>query len=465
MDTMRDNTGQTRRDVIRRIGAGALASQAVRGADAGRPNILYLHSHDTGRYIEPYGCGVPTPNLQKLANEGVLFRHAFDAAPTCSPSRASLLTGCCPHSNGMLGLAHRGFSLHDYKRHILHTLRPKGYRSTLIGVQHISRTPAEIGYDEIVRTQGTHVAQVAPAAVRFLKQAPKEPFLLTVGFTETHREYPEPGPKEDPRFTLPPAPVSDTPETRLDMARFHASARVLDQGMGEVLNALEASGLAGNTLVICTTDHGIAFPAMKCNLTAHGTGVFLILRGPGGFTGGKVSEAMVSHMDLFPTVCDLLGIEHPAWLEGKSLMPLMRGEAAEIHDELFAEVNYHAAYEPARAARTQRWNYIRHYGDKHTPVLPNCDDGLSKDVWLKAGWKAREVPREELYDTLFDPNETRNLAGEKAYANDLARMRERLDGWMRRTDDPLLRGPVKAPAGARINDADGISPKEEPRVV
>ncbi len=460
---MPDN--QTRRDAIRRMGASALVSQLARGADANRPNVLYLHSHDTGRYIQPYGCGVPAPNLQKLAGEGVLFRHAFDAAPTCSPSRASLLTGCCPHSNGMLGLAHRGFSLYDYKRHILHALRPQGYRSTLIGIQHISRTPAEIGYDEIVQTRGTHVAQVAPAAVRFLKQAPKEPFFLAVGFTETHREYPEPGPKEDPRFTLPPAPVSDTPETRLDMARFHASARVLDQGMGEVLNALEASGLAGNTLVICTTDHGIAFPAMKCNLTAHGTGVFLILRGPGGFTGGKVSEAMVSHMDLFPTVCDLTGIEHPAWLEGRSLMPLIRGEAAEIHDELFAEVNYHAAYEPARAARTKRWNYIRHYGDKHTPVLPNCDDGLSKDVWLKAGWKTRGVAREELYDTLFDPNETRNLAGERAYASDLAKMRERLDGWMRRTDDPLLRGSVKAPAGARINDADGTSPKEEPRVV
>ena len=230
--------------------------------------------------------------------------------------------------------------------------------------------------------------------------------------------------------------------------------------MGDVLNALASSGLAGNTLVICTTDHGIAFPAMKCNLTTHGTGVFLILRGPGGFTGGKTCDAMVSHLDLFPTICDLLSIDHPDWLEGKSLMPLIRGGASEIHDEVFAEVNYHAAYEPGRAVRTQRWNYIRRFGDRVHPVLPNCDDGLTKDVWVKAGWKERTVPEEQLYDTLFDPNETRNLATDPSNAAPLREMRARLDAWMQRTKDPLLNGPVKAPAGAVINDPDGLSPKE-----
>jgi N-sulfoglucosamine sulfohydrolase len=455
-------TPSSRRDLLKSAAAGAWAAGRARAA-AARPNILYLHSHDTGRYIEPFGYEVPTPNLQKLAGEGILFRRAYDAAPTCSPSRASLLTGECPHSNGMLGLAHRGFSLYDYTHHILHTLRSEGYRSALAGIQHIARDPKVIGYDEIIPTHGTHVEAVAPAAVRFLRGKPKEPFFLSVGFFETHREYHEPGPREDPRFSLPPAPILDTPETRRDVAAFKASARVLDQGMGDVLNALSASGLAGNTLVICTTDHGIAFPAMKCNLTAHGTGVFLIVRGPGGFSGGKTCDAMVSHLDIFPTVCDLLSIDHPAWLQGKSLLPLLRGTAPEIHDELFAEVNYHAAYEPGRAVRTGRWNYIRRYGDRVHPVLPNCDDGLSKDVWVKAGWKERIVPEEQLYDTLFDPNETRNLAADPAGAAALREMRGRLDAWMRRTNDPLLHGPVKAPAGAVVNDPDGLSPKETPR--
>src|SRR5512147_2788750 len=102
-----------------------------------RPNILYLHSHDTGRYIQPYGHAIPTPRLQRLAEQGVLFRKAFSAAPTCSPSRAALLTGQAPHSSGMLGLAHLGFSLHDYRQHILHTLRQVRYQSVLVGMQHL----------------------------------------------------------------------------------------------------------------------------------------------------------------------------------------------------------------------------------------------------------------------------------------------------------------------------------------
>src|SRR5210317_215070 len=92
-----------------------------------RPNILYIHSHDTGRYIQPYGHAIATPNLQKLAEEGFLFRQNFCINPTCSPSRAALLTGSYPHENGMTGLAHRGFSLHDYSQHLVHTLRVAGY--------------------------------------------------------------------------------------------------------------------------------------------------------------------------------------------------------------------------------------------------------------------------------------------------------------------------------------------------
>src|SRR5215468_12267231 len=133
----------SREDLARRGFLGACAAGAATGALAqnspARPNILYIHSHDTGRYLQPYGHAVPAPNLQRLANQGVLFRKAFNAAPTCSPSRASLLTGMCPHSNGMFGLAHRAFVLNDYRQHILHTLRPAGYYSALFGVQHIAK--------------------------------------------------------------------------------------------------------------------------------------------------------------------------------------------------------------------------------------------------------------------------------------------------------------------------------------
>jgi arylsulfatase A-like enzyme len=447
-----------RRTFLAGIGAAPGLAQSRRPA-----NILYLHSHDTGRYLQPYGHAVPAPNLQKLADEGVLFRRAFDAAPTCSPSRAALLTGICPHSNGMLGLAHRGFSMNDYTRHILHTLRPAGYTSALFGIQHIAATASAIGYDHVEQFQGNRARDVAPAAARWLRGAPKQPFFLDVGFFETHREFEPPGPAEDPRCSLPPATVPDTPESRRDMAGFKASARVMDAAAGQVLGALESAGLAGNTLVVYTTDHGIAFPAMKCNLTDHGIGVALIMRGPGGFSGGKVSDALVSHLDLFPTWCDAAGVRPPDGLQGRSILPLVQGARTAIRDELFAEVNYHAAYEPKRAVRTERWKYIRFFGGRTRPVLPNCDDGLSKDIWLKYGWRDRPVDPEQLYDLVFDPNETRNAAADPASREALAEMRARLGRWMRDTADPLLRGGVvEAPPGALVNDVDGISPKDPP---
>jgi len=424
-----------------------------------RPNILYIHSHDTGRYIQPYGHAVPTPNLQRLAEEGVLFRQAFSAAPTCSPSRAALLTGRWAHSSGMVGLAHRGFVLNDYRQHIVNTLRQAGYHTALCGIQHVAKQAETIGYDEVLSTPRCGLV-LAAAAAQFLLAPPPQPFFLSVGFGDTHRNYPEPGPEENPDHCLPPAPVPDTPETRRDMAAFKASARRLDGSMGVVLEALRQARLAEDTLVICTTDHGIAFPRMKCNLTDGGIAVMLMMRGPGGFEGGRVVDAMVSQVDVFPTICELLSIAPPPWLQGVSMMPLIRGEAESIRDELFAEVSYHAAYEPMRCVRTPRWKYIRRFDGRTRPVLPNCDDSPSKTVWMEHGWAETPPPEEALYDLVFDPNEMNNLAGAAGARETLEQMRARLDRWMRGTDDPLLKGPVPAPKGAVVNDPDGISPHD-----
>jgi len=229
------------------------------------------------------------------------------------------------------------------------------------------------------------------------------------------------------------------------MADFKTSARTFDWGVGTVLAALDAAGLADNTLVICTTDHGIAFPLMKCNLTDHGIGVFLIMRGPGGFAAGKVIDAMISQIDVLPTVAEVIGIDRPAWWQGRSMMPLIRGEAAEIRDELFAEVTYHAAYEPQRCVRTRRWKYIRRFDERSRPVLVNCDSSPTRDAFLAAGWKDRPVAREQLYDLFYDPHESCNLAADPAHPEVVREMAPRLDRWMHETDDPLLAGPVPKP--------------------
>jgi len=457
-----------RRDFLKVSGTGAagmiLAPALSHGAPSSsspRPNILYIHSHDTGRFTSPYGYSVPTPNLQKLAEEGVLFREMYCSAPTCSPSRAGLLTGEYPHNNGMLGLVNRGFSMtkEGYDHHIIRTLqREAGYHSALIGLQHVAKNPHIIGYDSIETFHGNHVEQVAPAAVRFLKSSPQQPFWLTVGFMEAHRKYRKAGPEDDWRCIQPPPPIPDVPATRRDMADFHASVRKLDWGVGEVLAALETSGLADNTIVISTTDHGIAFPDMKCSLTDGGMGVHTIIRGPHGFTGGKVCDAMLSQLDIFPTLCELLEIPRPAWLQGRSFLPVLRGEKPEINEAVFAEVNFHASYEPKRGVRTKRWKYIRHFDGRTTRVLPNCDDGPSKTYWLENGWGHQPVAPEALYDLVFDPNERNNLAGDASHHAVLEEMSKRLDTWMHSTNDPLLQGPIKPPPGTRFNDPDEISP-------
>jgi N-sulfoglucosamine sulfohydrolase len=217
--------------------------------------------------------------------------------------------------------------------------------------------------------------------------------------------------------------------------------------------------------VICTTDHGIAFPGMKCNLTDHGIGVMLIMRGPMGFAGGRVCDAMISQLDLFPTICELGGIEPPSWLQGRSMMPLIREEVEEINEEVFAEVTYHAAYEPQRAVRTKRWKYIRRFDPRPGPVLCNCDDSASKDLLVEYGWANLAPDVEQLYDLVFDPAECNNLSRDPSAKETLQDMRGRLDRWMRDTYDPLMLGPVPAPSGASVNDPDDVSPSQPTRTI
>jgi N-sulfoglucosamine sulfohydrolase len=429
------------------------------------PNILYIHSHDTGRVVQPYGFQVPTPNIQLLADQGVLFREAFCAAPTCSGSRASLLTGLYCHNNGMLGLAHRGWALNDYRQHWVHALRGAGYRSTLIGEQHISLDPGVIGYDEIVPVDSNHAEYVAPLTIEALREAPAQPWFMSVGFFETHRDFSVPTSVRDTLYSLPPANLPDVVTTREDIAAFKASARSLDQGIGAVLHALHDCGLVENTLVLCTTDHGIAFPGAKATLFDRGIGVMMLMRGPGGFTGGKVVDAPVSHLDVYPTLCELAGVEAPDWLQGSSLMPLVHGEVERLHDAIFAETTYHAAYQPHRAVRTERWKYIRRFDDYPHPVLANCDDSDSKKLLVEAGWGDQIVPEEQLYDLVLDPAEGANLASDPAYADNRDEMRARLDGWMRETDDPLLSGPIAPPPGAVVNEQWQLSPDDPQRMV
>ncbi len=419
-----------------------------------KPNIIYFHTHDTGRYVSPYGYGVPSPNYLRMAESGMTFKDMHCVAPTCSPSRAALLTGQYPHQNGMISLAHKGAELNDMQKHLVHSLKPAGYHTALIGFHHVVNWPEyeKLGYDEYIRPgAGAKSKRIGPLTTAFLEQQSQEgdkPFFASVGITETHRPFPEDVPESEARYVRPPAPFPDTEVYRKDMAGFNALLKRVDVALGEILDCLEASGLKDNTLVIVTTDHGVAFPSMKNNLTDHGTGVLFMVSGP-GIPAGQVTDVLSNQLDVFPTICDYVGIEKPDWLEGRSLLPVLKGESEALHDAIFTESNYHGySYHPFRCVRTSRWAYIEGFEDTEWSQFPKSDAGLSDTAWSDEGWGQEPASKVRLFDRLFDPHECNNLAGKAPFVKIEAELKQLLHRHLEATRDPIIAGPIPAPKGA-----------------
>jgi len=414
-------------------------------------NIVYIHTHDSGRYLEPYGHAVPTPNLMKFARESTLFRHCYCAGPTCSPSRAALLTGTWPHVNGMTGLAHFGsFTLNDYNMHLARYLKTQGYETVLDGIQHEAGDSNDIGYSRILHdTWGTDMyipdieetdTKTARLAAEYLQnQKGKDGrFFLSVGFFCTHREFPADNGKVHQEYIIPPATLFDCKTNREDMAGYIRSAAIADRCIGIVLDAIKESKLEEDTVIVFTTDHGIAFPHMKCSLYDTGIGVALMIKYPGNPMAGTATDALVSQIDLFPTLCDLCGLEKPDWLQGISLEAIFQSKTHNVNKQIFSEVTYHASYEPMRCIRTERYKLIRRY-DYHLGIVPaNIDDGQSKHFLVENGLMRHPVSREMLFDLYLDPVERENLVGDSAYLKVYNDLSARLSKWMEDTEDPLI---------------------------
>ena len=427
-------------------------------------NILYMHSHDTGRYIEPYGYNISTPNLMKLSKEGTLFRNAFSAGATCCPSRSALLTGMVPHSNGMFGHTSRGFKLNDYGRHIVQFLNRNGFETALCGIQHEAQDREIIGYHKLLDDPGYPGDNVqidlyrAELAARYIKQKKGKPFFLSFGMKNTHRKFPRPDEEVNLDNVMPPFTLYNARETREDMAGFITSARAMDRCAGIVLDALKESGHEEDTLVIYTTDHGIAFPRMKSTLYDTGIGVSLIIRFPGNKRRGQALDALVSHLDIYPTICDLINIDKPEWLQGTSMTPLFEAETDGIRSEIFAEMSFHACYEPARCIRTERYKYIKFFDDYDRIVPAHIDDSPGKDFLINNGYLENPKDREMLFDLYLDPVESKNRVNDGRYSHIHSELSKRLEKWMEATCDPLLDGKVPRPEGALVNKLGVISP-------
>ena len=404
-------------------------------------NILYLHCHDTGRYISPYGYAADTQNLMKLAENGVVMRDMHCASPSCSPSRAALLTGMYPHNAGMMGLVNRGFDLEKTENHLAKWLSVHGYTTILAGIQHVVKDRNKSGYDKVLQCPDINRSmQIAENGMNAITADLSKPFFLDIGLFDTHRPFEDEHLTSNPNYIMPPTPIPDTPETRKDMAGYLTEASSFDKVVGYIMDELEKRGLIENTLVICTTDHGLAFPNMKCTLTKHGTGVFCIWSLPNKLPKGIVCDALSSQIDIFPTICEVANLPSPPWLQGVSLLPVLNGEKNSVQDEVFAEVNYHCSYEPQRVVRTSRYVYIRRYTEIDTVYCANCDEGYTKKLWVKNDWASRHIDKEQLYDSMFDPVEADNRVNDPEYKPVLEDLRRCLYEWQTTTGDPILEG-------------------------
>ena len=422
-------------------------------------NVLIIHCHDLGRFLGTYGVDtVSTPHLDALAAESTVFERAFSTAPHCSPARASLFTGSYPQQHGVLGLTHEpfGWDLHDPSTHIAHRLHTAGYRTELVGVHHESKVLPDdeiamrLGFDR-VRTGGDRDL-VAERAIEALDAARADggPFYLQVGFNEPHRSPSDRDPigvmgflgeNVDPDLSLGvtvPAHLHDDAGARTEMAELQGAVRAMDEGVGRVLARLQALGLDDRTVVVFTTDHGLALPRAKCTLYDAGTGVALLIRAPGrdGWAGRRIDE-LVSHVDVLPTLFELLDLATPDSVTGDSLIPVIE-RGADGREHTFAQLSYHTYYDPKRSVRSTSHKLIVNFSNAPRAMDPTqswIHRSLPADL---AGPTIGTSPTVELYDLRSDPHETSNIAGDVAHRGAYSALAGALLGWMRETGDPLL---------------------------
>lgn len=437
-------------------------------------NIIYINTHDTGKMISPYGANVKTINLKKFAEDAVTFNHAFCCGPTCSPSRAALLTGQYPHQNGMLGLAQRGFSLNNYHHHLANFLQSNGYHTCISGIQHEhgwyldidEEGNKQLGYEEILTTDATKYSKEdlylwdqnnCQAVCDWLDQYDQQkPFMLSYGMHSTHRPYPLLINQDiNVNYIKPQDNIYNNEQNRKDQAQFMTSLIYADQNFASIIEALKRNNLYEKTIIIFTTDHGVALPFNKCNLTDYGTAISLIIRHPQGLKG-IIYEGLFSSIDFFPTICDLLNLKKPNYLVGKSFKDVFIDPSIEFNSEIYAEVNFHTSYEPMRCIRTKRYKYIKYFAKYPKYNLSNIDQSVSKDFLINNGLKQQLKEHELLYDLYFDPNEKNNLINNLNYQDIKQELTDKLYKNMQQTNDPLLNGQLEIKETYKVNKEECI---------
>jgi N-sulfoglucosamine sulfohydrolase len=473
-----------RRSFLKTLAAAAPAIS--RGAAGSRPNILFCISDDQSYpHASAYGARfVRTPAFDRVAGEGVLFHNSFVSTPSCCPSRGSVLTGqdfyrlreaSMNHTIWPGGIPVYTDLLAEAGYHVGFTGKGWGPGNWKISGRKLPLTGAEYNKATLA-PPGKRISPIDYAGnfEAFLEARPKNaPFCFWAGFIEPHREFDEGiGEKHGIRLdsVSVPAFLPDSQEVRRDIADYAFEIQWFDRHLERMLRALEKRGALENTIIVVTSDNGMAFPRAKANLYDYGCRMPLALRWGARVKPGRAAQDLVSHADFAPTFLEAAGLQVPDSVTGRSLIPLLDG-AARGRSEVVFGIERHfpgsrpqgAGY-PSRAIRTAEYLYIRNLtpeanpcGDHPGPVWPeddpvggygDTDGGLSKTYLWRNRKKHPELfqlafgkrPAEELYAIAQDPFQMRNLAGKPDYERTREDLAARLDAHLKRTADPRALG-------------------------
>lgn len=435
-----------------------------------RPNIVLIIADDMAwNDSTPYGHpAISTPNIQELADGGMRFDNAFLTISSCSPSRASIITGRYPHQTDAEELH---WPVPAEQITFVEKLREAGYWTGAAGKWHLGDAIRD-RFDDIreVDTSGFQLPTGEAAKAGKFKESlegeaqsgcadwiplmrardKNKPFFLWLAALDPHRPYHdniiEDGAQSEDVQVAPYH--ADTPETRKDYTVYYDEITRLDKYVGRVMAELKKQGVEENTLVLFFSDNGRPFPRDKTTVYDSGIKTPWIVNWPAKVKAGSATPHLVSSVDIARTAMDAAGIDNIGeTFEGHSFLPLLSNPDKPIRDFIFAEKNWHDYEDHVRAVRNERYKYIRNYYDD-LPQTPSADSArsatfeailaLDKEGQLKPHQRTCLItprPQEELYDTQSDPHELNNLIADGQHKDLLENMRTQLQSWEKRTKD------------------------------
>ncbi len=435
-----------------------------------QPNIIFFTWHDAGRWFGCYGHDtVQTPNVDRLAAEGVRFTNFFSACAICSPSRAAMMTGTHCQKNGVMGLTNGPFDNRIYPHipHMAARFKEMGYRTALFGVQHEC---AHEHVSEVLQVDERYATDPWPNAdltasymrewiQRQARQNEGEPFYAQVGTIDSHlnRFYSGSAPRPDEpypplqdatRGIEIPGYLEGTEDDYETVATLQGLLQRGDRLMGAILDSLEESGLAENTLVIMCVDHGVGLTRAKGTCYDPGSQVSWIMRQPGTLPAGKTVDALCTQVDVLPTLWELLGEDVPEIADGTSLARHVLGQTSEpVNDAVHCFMT-----ESTRSIRTETHKLIRNFhpspwsgrkGNSAVQFKQRLE--VTKPTAPPECTPSAEWPAIECYDLREDPLEMHNLAGDSNHGDVVNDLDARLWEFLLAHNDFVLHEPVRTP--------------------